>query len=484
MRPTAFPTWLGVIAALYPYVAAQTSSKCNPLTTDSCPADPALGKSTTVDFTQGSSAEFTASGNPTYSSNGVSFTIAQSGDAPTLTSNWYIMFGHVDVWLKVAPGVGIVSTLVLISDDLDEIDYEWLGADNTQVQSNYFSKGQTTTYNRGAFHPDPSNQDSFIKYSIDWTADQIVWQINGVTVRALTQASTGSQGYPQTPMQVKIGAWSAGDPSNAPGTIAWAGGQTNYANGPYTMQVKSISVTDYSTGSQYTYGDESGSWQSIKSSGGSINSVGDSGSSSADPSAPAVTAVSNGAPLPFEGTHRGSSTYIIPSVYPWVANPTTLLSSTATATTYPGLPSGWTVSSSGKVVPPSAAPTPQLTSLPILSTSSLAPLPSASSLVVGGGSNIITTYNQQGFLTVITEPNGWPTASKSYDTQGFLITPAPSVPVSSSKTTVAISQEAAQLASTSTLSVAVTKVASAASLKRVESDFVALYAFLAVILIV
>ena len=129
------------------------------------------------------------------------------------------MFGHVDVWLKVAPGVGIVSTLVLISDDLDEIDYEWLGADNTQVQSNYFSKGQTTTYNRGAFHPDPSNQDSFIKYSIDWTADQIVWQINGVTVRALTQASTGSQGYPQTPMQVKIGAWSAGDPSNAPGTI-------------------------------------------------------------------------------------------------------------------------------------------------------------------------------------------------------------------------------------------------------------------------
>ena len=58
------------------------------------------------------------------------------------------------------------------------------------------------------------------------------------------------------------------------------------------------------------------------------------------------------------------------------------------------------------------------------------------------------------------------------------------MPVSSSKTTVAISQEAAQLASTSTLSVAVTKVASAASLKRVESDFVALYAFLAVILIV
>ena len=151
-----------------------------------------------------------------------------------------------------------------------------------------------------------------------------------------------------------------------PVPIAWAGGQTNYANGPYTMQVKSISVTDYSTGSQYTYGDESGNWQSIKSSGGSINSVGDSGSSSADSSAPAVTAVSNGAPLPFEGTHRESSTYVTPSVYPWVANPTTLLSSTATATTYPGLPSGWTVSSSGKVVPPSAAPVSELPQTPSL----------------------------------------------------------------------------------------------------------------------
>ena len=294
------------------------------------------------------------------------------------------MFGHVDIVMKAAPGVGIVSTLVLESDDLDEIDLEWLGADDNQVQSNYFSKGQTTTYNRGAFHANPGSQDGFHTYSVDYTADQVVWSIDGTTVRALTAASSGSEGYPQTPMQVKIGAWSAGDPSNPPGTIRkfsflilslvyligiieWAGGPTNYGGGPYTMQVKSITAKDYSTGTSYSYGDNSGSWQSIKSSGGQINSNGDGSSPSAP--APSVTAVSNGAPLPFEGTHRDTTSTFAQTGYPWVPLATTLQTQGVTVTTYPGLPSGWTVTGSGKVVPPSAAPVSE--TLPFISSTTV-----------------------------------------------------------------------------------------------------------------
>ena len=334
-----------------------------------------MGKSEIFDFTQGASSGFTANGAPTYDSNGASFTVAKSGDAPTLISNWYIMFGHVEVVMKAAPGVGIVSSMVLESDDLDEIDYEWLGADDTQVQSNYFGKGETTTYNRGAFHPDPGNQNSFHTYTVDWTANQIVWQIDGVTVRALTQANAEAGQYPQTPMQLKLGIWSGGDPSNAPGTIRksqptltvdpsskmryieWAGGATNYGAGPYTMQVKSVKAINYSTGTSYTYGDMTGSWQSIKSNGGIVNSSGSSADASAAASAPAVTAVSNGAPIPFSGTHRDTtSTFTTPDIYPWVTSgPSTLQSMGSTVTSYPGLPSGWTVNPSGKVVPPSAA---------------------------------------------------------------------------------------------------------------------------------
>jgi hypothetical protein len=184
-----------------------------------CPADPALGKSTNIDFTSGASDQFTASGSPSYGSTGAAFTVAKPGDSPTIISNWYIMFGKVEVVMKPAHGVGIVSTMVLQSDDLDEIDLEWLGGDDSQVQSNYFGKGQTTTYNRGAFHPNPGNQDAFHTYSVEFTATQVVWQIDGVTVRALTPANADAGQYPQTPMQLKLGIWAGGDPSNPPGTI-------------------------------------------------------------------------------------------------------------------------------------------------------------------------------------------------------------------------------------------------------------------------
>ena len=69
------------------------------------------------------------------------------------------MFGHVEFTIKAAPGTGIVSSAVLQSDCLDEIDWEWLGGDDAQVQSNYFGKGITVSYNRGAFHGAQNNHD-------------------------------------------------------------------------------------------------------------------------------------------------------------------------------------------------------------------------------------------------------------------------------------------------------------------------------------
>lgn len=328
--------------------SAQTYTNCNPTLRSDCPPDSALGKTVNIDFTSASDS-FTPQGNPTYGSDGVAFTVAKSGDSPQLTSKWYIMFGQVDVELKAAPGAGIVSSFVMQSDCLDEIDWEWLGADNAQVQSNYFGKGQTTTYNRGAFHANPGNQDGYQKYTIIWTSEQIVWQINGVTVRTLLPANADNQ-YPQTPMQIKLGAWSGGDPANSQGTIQWARGPTDYSKGPFTMHVKSLKVQDYSTGTQYTYGDQSGAWTSIKSNGGKINS----GGTPVQGSAPAVTSAATGQPIPFSPSE--TSTYTRPSVYPWVPGTTMSTAAQSTFSNYPGLPSGWTVSDSGKVVPPSLAP--------------------------------------------------------------------------------------------------------------------------------
>lgn len=136
-----------------------------------------------------------------------------------IQSNWYIMFGKVEYVIQAAPGKGIVSSAVMQSDDLDEIDWEWLGVDDTQVQTNYFGKGDTSTYNRGGYSADPNNQNQFKTYTIEWTSTQVVWQIDGQTVRVLTPETADPNQYPQTPMRVKVGVWAGGDPKNAPGTI-------------------------------------------------------------------------------------------------------------------------------------------------------------------------------------------------------------------------------------------------------------------------
>lgn len=269
------------------------------------------------------------------------------------------MFGHVDFVIKAAPGTGIVSSAVLLSDCLDEIDWEWLGGDNTQVQTNYFGKGNTATgYNRGAFHAANGNHDSFSTYSIDWTADQIVWSINGQTVRVVKASEAEAGQYPQTPMQVKVGSWAGGDPANAPGTVAWAGGAVNYAAGPYTMYLKAIAVTDYSTGTSYSYDGTSGTWQSIRSNGGKINSSGSGANTPALTSNPNYQTAPGNPTVPFATDAAASSVYATRTGYPWnpvSATAVTSVSSTVTYTSINGLPSGWTIAADGKVRPPNSA---------------------------------------------------------------------------------------------------------------------------------
>ena len=115
------------------------------------------------------------------------------------------------------------------------------------------------------------------------------------------------------------------------------------------MQVKNLMVQDYSTGTEYRYGDQSGTWGSIVAVGGHVN-----GGPSNDVDAPQVTSTSSGQPIPFR---PDTSSYVRPTVYPWVPEASTLATAvTPTYTNYPGLPSGWTVSDSGKVIPPSSAP--------------------------------------------------------------------------------------------------------------------------------
>lgn len=188
----------------------------------------------------------------------------------------YLFFGTVTATLEAASGNGIVSAFILQSDDLDEIDWEWLGGQTTTVQSNYFSKGNTTTFDRGGTHNVANPQSTFhstissperislthVAYSINWTPSEIEWIIDGSVVRTLEAASVGDQ-YPQTPMQVRIGTWCGGCAGEPEGTIQWAGGPTTFDGAPYVMTITSLNIQNANPASSYTYGDRSGLSASI-----------------------------------------------------------------------------------------------------------------------------------------------------------------------------------------------------------------------------
>jgi beta-glucanase (GH16 family) len=272
--------------------SAQTFTDCNP-TEKSCPCDDALGKTITTDFTKGKSDDWVLEDGTsmTYSgSDGAQFTIAKGTDAPTIKSSKYIFFGKVSVTMKASPGTGTVSSFILESDDLDEIDWEWLGSTDSSVESNFFGKGNTTTYDRAIYHPVSTPIETYHEYTIDWTSEYVKWYIDGALTRTLLYTDAlalGGKNFPQTPMMVKMGNWigcadakAAADPKTK-GTCDWAGGYVDLTKGPYVMNVKSVTVQDYGSGSQYCYSDLTGSFQSITSTGGSSKDTSSSKSSSA-----------------------------------------------------------------------------------------------------------------------------------------------------------------------------------------------------------
>ena len=264
-----FTTLLPALAALSTTALAQTFTDCNPLNSTFAP-NTALGRSNyTIDFTQNMMSNNVwnwTTGSANYGTDGADFVINARGDAPTVKSKFYIFFGTVEVIFKAASGTGIVSSVVIQSDDLDEIDWEWIGGNSTHVQTNYFGKGNTTSYDRAIWHPVDSPQTSFHNYTTDWSQDKIDFYIDSNLVRTLKyEDANGGKNFPQTPADVRLGIWAGGDPKNDKYTIEWAGGESDYKDTPYTMTVKSITISDRTTGySQYQYGDNTGSFESIK----------------------------------------------------------------------------------------------------------------------------------------------------------------------------------------------------------------------------
>lgn len=223
-----------------------------------------------------------------FSSKGALLSIEKDFQGPTLISDKYMLFGRVDITFQAAPGAGIITSIVLMSCDKDEIDWELVGSETTEIQSNYFSKGNETTYDRGGKHAVSDPVGTEHTYSLEWTRSKIDWIIDGVTVRTAKAADAkDGYGFPQTPAQVKAGIWVGGNGKANNYQLEWAGGKADFSKAPFNAYIKRVKIVDYAGGDSpapskvdsYSYGDRSGSLESIQFSpkgSGNVGGVADS----------------------------------------------------------------------------------------------------------------------------------------------------------------------------------------------------------------
>ena len=90
-----------------------------------------------------SKTDWVSDGTPTPYQDAVLLTMAQGTVGTLLASSTYMWYGKVSSTLKTSRGKGVVTAFILLSDVKDEIDFEFVGADLSHAQTNYYFQGIT-----------------------------------------------------------------------------------------------------------------------------------------------------------------------------------------------------------------------------------------------------------------------------------------------------------------------------------------------------
>jgi beta-glucanase (GH16 family) len=96
------------------------------------------------------------------------------GFGSTVSSTRAMEYGIVTARIKTGSSAsGIVSSFITKNNVGDEIDYEWVGLNPSEVQSNYYWNG-TLDYTKGAHHAIGADSTAdFHTYTIEWLPEQI-----------------------------------------------------------------------------------------------------------------------------------------------------------------------------------------------------------------------------------------------------------------------------------------------------------------------
>ncbi|KAJ2783726.1 putative glycosidase CRH2, partial [Coemansia interrupta] len=160
-----------------------------------------------------------------------------------------IQYGRVTARIKTAAvALGTVTAFIIRNDQIgDEIDFEWVGLDPTQVETNFFyhdilDYGNSEYYKIGA-----DSSADYHDYTIDWSPDAISWILDGKTLRTVNRedtydSKTKEYHFPAAAGRVGFSIWDGGN-SGAKGTEEWAGTPTPWTSSTvYKMYVESLQI--------------------------------------------------------------------------------------------------------------------------------------------------------------------------------------------------------------------------------------------------
>ncbi|KAF9179073.1 hypothetical protein BGZ51_004757 [Haplosporangium sp. Z 767] len=178
------------------------------------------------------------------------------GFGATVSSTRWMLYGKVSARIKSgSPSVGVISSFIYRNAMTgDEVDYEWVGKEPSQIQSNYYWRTPATMDTKDINYGNSIHSEigvdlskEFQVYTIEWLPDRLTWSVNDKVVRTMhkSEASNGTQ-YPSTPSQIQFSIWDGG--LGEPDTQEWAGGPTKWedGSGPYEMYVDWVDIKCHS----------------------------------------------------------------------------------------------------------------------------------------------------------------------------------------------------------------------------------------------